>query len=168
MGLIVSPSASARPVLVRDVEGVPLPPSEIVERCQRIHPLLGLRFAGGLGGTGWAITWEWPENDKRWEWVRSGKYDPKCAHDIVGYLPFGCSVSEAPGYIERSLKQYPREEVKRLVERVSYFNAVEAPKAQVAEATAAVVDDVMRAARAPQGQVISVPSGKVKSKRSKS
>ena len=163
--LIVSPSASARPVLVRDVEGMPIPPSEIVERCQRIHPALGLRFASGLGGSGWAITWEWTEHDKRREWVRNGNYDPKSAHDIVGYLPFGCTVDEAPGYIERSLKQYPREEVSKLVDRVHHYNAVERPQEQVAVATTDAVDGMLRDARAPQGQIISVPQGKVKSKR---
>jgi hypothetical protein len=163
--LIISPSAPARPVLVRDVDGLPVPPSEIVERCKRIHPALGLKFASGLGGSGWAITWDWTEHDKRRATILTGVTDPKMAYDMVGYLPFGCSVDEAPGYIERSLKQYPREEVSKLCDRIHHYNRVEAPQAQVNAATVEAVDQTMRDARAPQGQIISVPSGKVKSRR---
>lgn len=164
--LIVSPSASASPVLVRDVGGYPLPPSEIVERVKRIHPQLNLRFADGIGGTGWAITWEWNETDRRWAWVQDGRTDPTMAYDIIGYLPMGCKVDEAPSYLESSIKQYPREEVQKLRERVSYYNRVEQPKEVVAKVTADAMDDFSRDQRAPKGQIISV--GKGRSKRSKS
>lgn len=164
--LIVTPSAPANPVLVRDAGGLPLPPSEIVERCKRIHPSLGLRFASGLAGSGWAITWDWPEHDRRRAWILDGRTDPLMAYDIVGYLPMGCTVDQAPGYIERSLKQYPREEVSRLSARMSHWNNVTVPAEQVKAAIEGTMDDVARAQRAPVNQVISVPSGAVKSKRS--
>jgi hypothetical protein len=167
MSGILTPPASARPVLVRDLAGIPVPPSEIVERCKRIHPALGLRFASGLGGSGWAITWDWTEHDKRRAWILEGKTSPDGAYDIVGYLPFGCPVDEAPGYIERSLKQYPREEVSKLCDRIHHYNTTEAPKAQVERAATEAVDGMLRDARAPQGQIVSVPTGKVKSKRAK-
>lgn len=163
----MSPSAP-RTALVVGQGGIPIPNSEIVERIKRIHPALNLRFSDGIGGLGWAITWEWQENDRRRQWIQDGRTDPNMAYDIVGYLPMGCSLNEAPAYIERSLKQYPREEVSGLVSRMSHWNNVERPKEVVAELTAKTMEDYARDQRAPVGQIISVPSGKVKSKRSKS
>ena len=163
--LVVSPSA--RPALVVGQGGIPIAPSEIVERVKRIHPALNLRFADGIGGVGWSITWEWPETDRRWQWVKDGRTDPAMAYDIIGYLPLDCSLDQAPGYLERSLRDYPREEVSGLVNRMSHWNTVEKPKEQVQALVAATMDDIAREQRAPQGQIVSVPSGPVKSKRGK-
>lgn len=146
-------------------QGDPLPPSEILERCRRIHPSLGLRFASGLGGVGWSITWEWPKHDRRRAWIQDGRTDPNMAYDVIGYLPFGCSVNEAPSYIERSLKDYPREEVSKLRERMHHWNTVDVPAQQHALVVADVMDGVGRDQRAPKGQVVT--SGKSgRSKRS--
>lgn len=142
-GSIVEPARPAVPVLVRDVEGVPVPPSEIVERLKRIHPALGLKFSSGLAGSGWAVTWTWQENDRRRAWVQDGRMDPNAAHDIIGYLPFGCSAEQAPSYIERSFKDYPREEVSRLRERMHHWNTVTQPQEQNAAVVAEVVETTM-------------------------
>lgn len=149
-------ASQAAPVLVRDAGGVPLPPTEIVERLQRIHPSLGLKFSSGLAGRGWAVIWHWPEHDRRRAWVQDGRTDPDMAHDIIGYLPFGCPVQEAPAYIENSFKQYPREEVSRLRARMHHWNTVQAPAAQHAEVIADTMDDIGREQRAPKGRIITV------------
>ncbi len=158
--LIVPGAVSAvRPAIVLGADNLPVPPTEIVERCKRIHSAIGLRFGGGLSGSGWAITWEWPPSDTRWARVQSGDVDPLMAYDIVGYLPFGCSIDQAPGYIERALKQYPRDEVRRCVDRMSHWNHVEVPKQQVETATTAAVEQTMRDKRQqnPRRQKITVP-----------
>ena len=55
------------------------------------------------------------------------------AHDIIGYLPMLCSVDEAPGYLERTFRQYPKDEVRRMADFVEQFNATQ-PISQAADA----------------------------------
>lgn len=112
-------------ILVNE-RGVPIPPSSIVERLQRIDPHLNLRFIEQYGDNPnarwWALTWDWPESDPRQEYVRRGEIGE--AFDILGYLPFDCPVDQAAPYIERVLKQQTgREETARLLERLHLFNA---------------------------------------------
>lgn len=158
--LILPGEVSAiRPAIVLGADSLPVPPSEIIARCKRIHSALNLRFAEGLSGSGWAITWEWPPSDRRWARVQAQEVDPLMAYDIVGYLPFGCSIDQAPGYIERALKQYPRDEVRRVVDRMSHWNAVEVPAQQVEAATTEAVEQTMRDKRQqnPRRQKVRVP-----------
>ncbi len=161
-GAIVPPGAGSPALL--DERGQPQPPAHILAECKKRDPHIGLRFANGLSGRGWAITWEWPAGDPRWARVRSGDVDPDGAYDIVGYLPFGCSVEDAPGYIDRSLRQYPVEEIRRIADRTTEYNKTEVPKQQVAEMVGDVVADARADLNAPKGLVTSVPSGTVQSK----
>lgn len=116
--------------IVLDEQGTPAPPTEIVARLGRVHPSLGLKF-GGYGGRPWSLTWTWPETDLRWERVRSSEISPESAYDVIGSLPMGCGVDEAAGYVERSFKDYPVEEVSKLRDRMHHYNAVEVPQKQV-------------------------------------
>ena len=58
---------------------------------------------------------------------------------MIGYLPVDCSLAEAPAYIERVLRTFPREDVQELVDRLAKWNAEPAEKA--AEAAFAEVLD---------------------------
>lgn len=138
-GTPLTPSASvgtSRPLIVRDASDTPVPPSEVLAGLHRIHPSLGLRYRG----MEWCITWEWPETDRRWQWVRESKQDAASAYDTVGRLPLDCPLEQAPGYIENALKSYPIEEIRSLANRITNYNRIELPKAQVAEAMADTFD----------------------------
>jgi len=133
--------------------GNPEPSAEVSQRLRAIDPKLFLRFIPHLPEH-WAVCRGWDEQDDRWAEVRSGNADPSRAHDIIGYLPMGCSQAEAPAYLERVLRSYPKEEVSRLADRVLAFNQTGAVQDEVQAAIAEVLD-------APD------PTGKTKVRRGK-
>ena len=119
--------------------GHPEPSPEVQRRLRGVHPNLFLRFIDHLP-TMWAVCWRWEENDRRWAEVQSGEVDPARAHDIIGYLPMDCGTDEAPSYLHRVLRTYPKEEVAALADRALRFNETEALNAQVAEALKELTD----------------------------
>lgn len=125
---------------MRDAAGIPVPPQEITERLTRMDPALGLRYLSAE----WAVIWRWPADDPRWATVQSGETDPAFAFDIVGWLPITCSVDEAPAWLERTLRQYPKESVRKLCDRIAVWNTVDAP--------AAMIEDVITATRDEMGK----------------
>lgn len=133
--------------------GNPEPSAEVSQRLRAIDPKLFLRFIPHLPEH-WAVCRGWDEQDDRWAEVRSGNADPARAHDIIGYLPMGCSQAEAPAYLERVLRSYPKEDVSRLADRVLAFNQTGAVQDEVQAAIAEVLD-------APD------PTGKTKVRRGK-
>lgn len=158
-GALVLPGATPPVVMVRGSDGIPLPPTDIIDAIKRVcGPEFGLKFSSGLSGSGWDVIREWPEHDRRREWIKTGNYDPASAYDRIGSLPFGCSLNEAPSYLERMLKDYPADHVQKLRERMHHWNKVQAPAEQVAVVVADVMEDVARDQRAPKGQIIT--SGK--------
>jgi hypothetical protein len=44
------------------------------------------------------------------------------AYDIIGYLPLGCSVDEAPAYLAKMIRAFPREDIQRLSDSVENYN----------------------------------------------
>jgi hypothetical protein len=110
--------------------GRPEPSPEVQRRLRAVHPSLFLRYIDHLP-TMWAICWQWPENDARWATVQSGEVDPARAHDIVGYLPMDCPLEEAPAYLHRVMRTFPKEEVSQLADRILRFNETEALEQQV-------------------------------------
>lgn len=119
--------------------GTPEPSSEIQRRLRQVHPLLELRYIDSIDAH-WAICMRWAENDRRWGMVQQQLIDPNRSMDIVGYLPMTCSAEEAPAYLERSLRQFPSEDVQRLVNQMHQYNA-EAPVHQAMnDAMAEVLD----------------------------
>jgi hypothetical protein len=129
--------------MILNFRGEPTPPSDIVARLAQVHPALALRFVSGA----WAVTWTWAESDPRRERIRQGEIPEESAHDIVGYLPIGCSAEEAPAYIERSFKQFPRDDIKQLLERLHHYNTVELPLEQSEQTAAEAVEQFVAGTR---------------------
>lgn len=117
-------------VLLLNHMGTPEPSPEIQRRLRGVNPLLHLRYLPGGGS--WAICFQWRDDDPRRERIQRRDLDPDKAYDIVGYLPMNCPVDEAPAYLERSLRTFPREDIQRMVQDVAQYNAT-APLAQAAE-----------------------------------
>jgi hypothetical protein len=101
--------------------GQPEPPTYVVKRLRALHAGLHLRFMEHTGEH-WAVCMTWEPEDRRWEWVQRGETDPSAAYDIIGYLPMLCSAEEAPSYLERTFKQYPKDEVRRMADFVQQYN----------------------------------------------
>lgn len=120
--------------------GRPEPSPEVTRRLLAIDRGLFLRHLPHLA-TQWAVCWSWPQNDRRWASVRDGSVDPAKAFDIVGYLPMDCGVDEAPAYLERMLRSFPKDEVSALADRVASFNAQQALDPHIEAAIADVLDN---------------------------
>lgn len=122
---------------VRDAEGVPIPPSDLVaelqKRCDSAQ--VGLRYCNAS----WQLIWTWKPDDPRRQWIKEGKYSERDAFDIIGDLPPDCSLEQAPSYAERSLRQYPRDEVRKLADNIQRYNEVTVPKEQVAS----IIEEVL-------------------------
>ena len=112
--------------------GQPEPPTEVVKRLRALHAGLHLRFLE-YTNQHWAVCMTWEPEDRRWERVQRGETDPGSTYDIIGYLPVSCSADEAPGYLERTFRQYPKEEVRRMADFVQQYNET-TPIAEAAEA----------------------------------
>jgi hypothetical protein len=119
--------------------GRPEPSPETVKRLMAIDPALFLRYIDAAPSH-WAVCWAWPRNDRRWAHVQDGSLDPQSAYDIIGYLPMDCSASEAPAYLERMMRTYPKEEISRMADAVVNFNATDPIREQVNAAIAEVLD----------------------------
>lgn len=121
---------------IRDAGGIPQPPSDILAALKRWEPALGLRYVN----VQWALTWEWKEHDPRRQWIKDGKYNANDAYDIVGYVPLDCPLEEVPAYAVKALRQYPREEVRKLADTVGNYNVHDVGKQQVADVLNATLD----------------------------
>lgn len=117
--------------------GQPEPPTHVVKRLRALHAGLHLRFMEHTGEH-WAVCMTWTPEDRRWEWVQRGETDPASTYDIIGYLPMLCSAEEAPAYLERTFRQYPKDEVRRMADFVQQYNettpVADAVNAAIAEA----------------------------------
>lgn len=129
--------------------GTPEPSPHVQRRLRAAHPGLFLRFLP-QSGEHWAICLEWAGNDPRRAKVQSGDMAPERAHDIIGFLPMTCGADEAPAYIERSMRTFPREDVQRMTDDV--LASLRAPtEVAVQEAIAEVLDQA-NPAGAPKGR----------------
>lgn len=126
--------------VVLNHRGTPEPSSEIQRRLRAVHPRLFLRYVDVFDAH-WALCMRWDEGDRRFVELQQQTLDPDRAFDIVGYLPMDCATDAAPAYIERSLRQYPVEEVRRIADHVQSYNAAAPVAAAVEEAIAEVLDN---------------------------
>jgi len=108
------------PVLLTSA-GQPEPPTHIVARLRALHAGLHLRFLEQTGEH-WAVCMDWQPEDTRWEYVQTGQTNPGSAYDIIGYLPILCSADEAPAYLERTFRQYPKDEIRNMADAVAKYN----------------------------------------------
>lgn len=126
------------PVVLLNHMGTPEPSPEIQRRLRGVHAGLHLRYIPSAD-TFWGICMNWDSDDSRLEMVREGNYDPSKTFDIIGYLPMACSPDEAPSYLERMLRQYPKENIQRMADFIDSGN--NAPvEAALEEALAEVLD----------------------------
>ena len=135
--------------MIFNAQGVPTPPSDIVERLQRIDERFGLKFLslattdqrmGGDVVTGadqyWAITLKWPQNDARRKMIAEGHMSPDDDFEILTFLPLDCSVDQAYGYLVNHLRQIRnRDDARWLLEHAAAYNTevVREAKAQQLE-----------------------------------
>lgn len=95
---------------------------------------------------------DWQPDDRRWERVQQGETDPASAYDIIGYIPLHCSTDEAPAYLERTFRQYPKDEIRNMADHVQAYNET-APVAQAVEAALTeVLDAPSPVATRPRGR----------------
>jgi len=120
------------PVLLNSA-GQPEPPTAVVARLRALHAGLSLKFLTHTGEH-WAVCMAWQPEDRRWERVQQGETDPASAYDIIGYLPVDCPTDEAPAYLERTFRQYPKDEIRQMADYVQQYNADAPVSAAVEEA----------------------------------
>lgn len=120
--------------------GTPEPSPEIQRRLQAIHPRLFIEFME-VTGSHWGVYLTWAQGDARWEKVQKGIMPESKARDRIGYLPLDCSAEEAPAYLSKMFREYPREDVKNMADAVLQYNMT-APVAQAAEEAMAEVLDM--------------------------
>jgi len=105
-------------------EGLPARP-ELEQQLKRLDDSLGLRWIGPMNA--WAVTFRWPEADKRRDWVRKGEYDADQAFDVLAYLPKDCPVDQAANYVQHHCQRWARdmgrEDVARLLDHIHEHNA---------------------------------------------
>lgn len=109
------------PVILVNPAGIPEPSPEIQRRLREVHSGLKLRLTD-TGVPTWSVCMEWQPEDRRWEWVQRESYDARRAYDIIGYLPLECSPDEAPAYLSKIIRTFPREDIQRLSDSVENYN----------------------------------------------
>lgn len=118
--------------------GLPEPSPDIQRRLRAVHPGLFLRFIPHLPES-WAICLEWEKADARWAQVQAQEVPADRAHDIVGYLPMGCTADEAPALLERTLRAFPSETAQRAADFV-----VQGFPEELQEVAAASIEEIAR------------------------
>ncbi len=120
-------------LLMRDMEGRPLPPSDLVAKLKAYDARIGLFYTKSA----WAIIETWRETDARRAWIQDGSMPEHMAFDICGYLPLQCSLDEALPYIERELRGHTAESFAAIRAAANHWNETVQP---------AVLEDQFRGA----------------------
>lgn len=125
-------------LLVRGADGTPFPPPELVAKIQARSPGTSLRYRNAA----WDIIQTWRENDPRWSRVQSQEISAEYAFDFCGSLPLTCGLDEAPGYIERELRNWSPEQFAELRESVRRWNETGRLDAMENVVLGAISDDI--------------------------
>jgi hypothetical protein len=81
------------------------------------------------------------ERERPEAWTDScGEIPAESAYDIIGYVPLDCPLENVPSYAVSALKQYPREEVRKLTESVGNYNVHDVGKQQISDVLNATLD----------------------------
>lgn len=119
----------------------------IQRRLREIHGGLHLRMIQGS----WGVCMSWRDNDARREWIQTEAYDPAKAYDIIGYLPVDCPPDMAPAYLAKMFREFPREDVNRMLDAMDALNDQPA-QAAVEAAIAEVLDSADPSGTAKRGR----------------
>lgn len=123
--------------MLLDVNATPVPPSEVTRRLQRLFgDDLTLRWSAYESC--WHVLWTWPPDHRGWAMVQRQEIPRDRANDIVARLPKDCSVDQAPAYLERALRTWPTEDVRKLANALTDWNDTQ-PAQQAADAAVAEV-----------------------------
>lgn len=118
--------------MLLDVHAVPVPPSEVTRRLQRLFgDDLTLRWSAYEGC--WHVLWTWPPDHRGWAMVQRQEIARDRANDIVARLPKDCPVDQAAAYLERALRTWPTEDVRKLANALTDWNDTQ-PMQQAADA----------------------------------
>lgn len=127
--------------VITNLRGEPEVPSDVARRLAAVDAGLSLRWTAQ--GKVWALVRQWPETDRRWQWVRESRYNPSQAHDIIGYIPNDCPVDAVPSYVTRLLREWPVADAKKVLDGMERYNQrTDVVEALVEEAAEAVLEDV--------------------------
>lgn len=116
-------------LLMRGLDGNPLPPTELVAKLKSYDPRIGLFYTKAS----WAITETWLDTDARREWIQDGSMPESMAFDICGYLPLQCGLDEALPYIERELRGHTAESFAALRHAAFHWNETVQPQQMEAD-----------------------------------
>lgn len=130
--------------LILNSAGKPEPSPEISRRLRAVHAGLHLRFMEYADGN-WAVCMNWQPDDRRWEMVQRNELDPSSTYDIIGYLPLACSPDEAPAYLERSMRTYPRNDIKNMADKVIEYNETQPVNEALEQALEEVLENPLAA-----------------------
>lgn len=108
-------------VVLLNALGRPEPSPEVSRRLKAIHAGLHLRFIDSATEH-WAVCMSWQGDDARWVRVQEGDTNPADAYDIIGYLPMLCTADEAPSYLERMFRTFPKEDIQRMSDAMANWN----------------------------------------------
>jgi len=145
-------------LLIRGLDEVPLPPSDLLAEIERRCPGAGLLYTR----VSWAITLKWREDDPRRRFIQSGEMQPHGDFDVVGHLPVTCSLDQAPALIERELKNWPEDHFRELRNAITQWNDVGREAAVEEQVMGAVWNDIDKGPGTARG-----PDGKFKPKSKK-
>lgn len=103
------------------------PPAGLLERLKTIDKHLGVLY--GEQSKCWFITYEWPMNDPRREWVKKSAFPAERAYDTLCKLPKDCSVESAYGYFVRTVSRFKNaDDRNRLLNRLAEDNQFQSKK----------------------------------------
>lgn len=108
-------------VVLLNALGRPEPSPEVSRRLKAIHEGLHLRWVSGVEGH-WAVCLTFQPDDRRWELVQTGEIPPDKAFEIIGFLPMDCGPDEAPPYLERSFRTFPKDYVQNMTSAMEHWN----------------------------------------------
>lgn len=95
--------------------GEPEVPDAIKRRLANLGAGLSLRLRGGV----WWLMQRWPEGDHRWKWVQSNQLPESEAVDGLGAFPAELPFDQMPAFIEKSLREFPLRDLKRVASQFS-------------------------------------------------
>lgn len=123
--------------VILNARGEPEIPDAIKRRLAALDGGFSLVLRSGC----WWLMQRWRENDTRWHMVQSGQVPEREAVDGIGAFPAEMGFDEMPAFIEKSLRDYPARDLKRIADRFAKGETI-APASE--DAKHEIFDDVIR------------------------